>query len=276
MINWVLFYTAQFFIAIGILVYLLKPAKAKIDPRYRAMAILSAVILFLSFAIPNLEPALNFTRFYAISLLFLAPCFVSGGATLVGISKNAFRRITGRRPLSNRNNQVGTVLLCAVVLVGYFISQSGFINCTTVASPLSYSLDYNRIRNSNDPNSLNSITFCTVYIPEQDAYGAIWLSKNKAESSMVYADYVSGSNVLGSYGLIPRQQVVWLPHRTMLEQGNLVYLGQINLNGIMTTAGESFNASLIYPLISKTSLVYSNGNCQIWYVSSQSQIDYYD
>jgi uncharacterized membrane protein len=163
---------------------------------------------------------------------------------------------------------MNTVLLCAV-LIGYFLSQSGFINCVTGASPLSFSLDYNRIRTSTDPNSANSLSFHTAYIAEQDVFGATWLSKNKGESSMIYADYLSYCSALTSYGLIPRQQISSLTNTTILEQGGLIYLGQLNVvNGIMITVTAQFNTSDIYPLLNGTNLIYSNADSEVWFVSS--------
>jgi uncharacterized membrane protein len=268
MIDWMLFYIAHFFILIGIFMLLFKPAKTKLDPKYRMVAILSAAILFIVVAVPNVGPAFNFSRFYAIVLLFLAPCYVLGGVTLIRISEYVLKKATNRRSLSKTYNQASTVLLCAV-LIGYFLTQSGSINCVADASPLSFSLDHNRIRISTDPNTLNSRSFYSVYIPEQDVLGAVWLSKNIEESSMVYADYVSAQNVLISYALIPRQQISSLTNTTTLEQGGFVYLGRLNVvNGIMTTIPASFNTSEIYPLLSGTNLVYSNGDDEVWYVSS--------
>jgi hypothetical protein len=55
----------------------------------------------------------------------------------------------------------------------------------------------------------------------------------------------------------------------MLGQGDFIYLGELNVvNGIMTTRTGSFNTSEIYPLFNETNLIYSNGNSEIWYVSS--------
>jgi uncharacterized membrane protein len=268
MLDWVFFYAAHFLILVGILALLFKPAKKKLDPTYRTVAILSAVILFLCVAVPNVAPALNLERFYAITLLFLAPCFVLGGETLVGVSENVLRRAIRRRSLSNAYSKTGTVVLCAV-LIGYFLTQSGFINCISGASPLSFSLDYNRIRTSTDPNSANSITFYANFITEQDVFGAVWLTKNRGESSMIYADYRSADGVLTSYGFIPRLQISPLTNTTTLEQGGFVYLRQLNVaNGIIPTPTAPFNTSEIYPLLNKTNLIYSNGNSEIWYVSS--------
>jgi uncharacterized membrane protein len=268
MLDWVFFYAAHFLIIVGIVLLLFKPAKTKLDPTYRIVAILSAVLLFLCIAVPNVAPALNFERFYAITLLFLAPCFVLGGETLVSISENILRRAIRRRSLSNAYSKTATVVLCAV-LIGYFLTQSGLINCISGASPLSFSLDYNRIRTSTDPNQANSITFYANFIPEQDVFGAVWLSRNRVESSIIYADYRSADGVLTSYGLIPRQQIGSLTNTTILEQGDLIYLGQLNVvNGIIPTPTSSFNTSEIYPLLNETNPIYSNGNSEVWYVSS--------
>lgn len=270
MINWVFFYAAHFFIIVGILMLLVKPARTKLDSKYRTVAIVSAVILLLCLVVPNVGPALNFGRFYAISLLFLAPCFVLGGETLVGISENALRRAIRGRSMSNIHNQMGTAVLCAV-LVGYFLSQSGFINCVAGASPLSFSLDYNRMRTSTDPNTL--ISFYSAYIPEQNVFSALWLSKNREESSMIYVDVISIYKALTSYGLIPPQQMGSLTNTTTFRQGDFVYLGQLNVvNGIIpTTVVPPYNTIETYSLLNasgRTNLIYSNGDSEIWYVSS--------
>ena len=264
---WTLFWVAHFLILIGILMLLFKPAKTKLDPKYRTVAIVSAVILFLCVAVPNVAPAFNFERFYAITLLFLAPCFVMGGETLVGISENVLRRAIRRRSPSNTYEKVSTVVLCAV-LIGYLLTQSGFINCVSGASPISFSLDYNRIRTSTEPGSTNSISFYSQYIPEQNAFGAIWLSKNRGESSTIYADYRSADGVLTSYGLIPRLQISSLTNTTIMEQGGLIYLGQLNVvSGLILTPTVPFNTSEIHSLLNETNLIYSNGNSETWYVS---------
>jgi len=268
MFNWAFFYAAHFFILIGILMLLFKRTKTKLDPKYRTVAILSAVILFLCVAVPNVAPNLNFERFYAITLLFLAPCFVLGGETLVDISENALRRAIRRRSLSNTYSKMSTTVLCAV-LIGYFLSQSGFINCVAGGSPLSFSLNYSRMLAPTNSNLPDIINFYSGFIPEQDVFGAEWLSKNRGESLMIYADSRCADAVLTSYGLIPRQQISSLTNTTMLEQGGFVYLGQLNvLNGVILTPTGYFNTSEIFPLLNETNLIYSNGNSEIWYASS--------
>lgn len=269
-INWVFLYAAHFFIAIGILRLLLNSKKLTLDPKYRILSILSALTLFLALVIPNFAPSLNFSRYYAITILFLAPCFVLGGETLVGISESILKRATKQRLMIN-TNRISTILLCTV-LVGYFLSQSGFVNLVAGARPLSFSLEFNRTRTSSDP--LLETSFHADYISEQEVFSAVWLSKNFNVQSAIYADQLSTFNVLTSYGLIPRGQILSLTNKTTLERSAFVYLGELNiLDGIITTRAESFNTSEILPLISENNLIYSNGNSEIWRVCSPSPVD---
>jgi uncharacterized membrane protein len=265
-----LFWVAHFFILVGILILFFKPAKTKLDPKHRTVAVLSAVILFLCVVVPNVGPAFNFERFYAIILLFLAPCFVLGGETLVGVSENVLRRehaLRGRS-LPKSYSKMTTAVLCAV-LIGYFLSQSGFISCIAGASPLSSSINYIVMRTSTGLNLANNITFYRYFVSEQDVFGAVWLSNNRGESSLIYADARTTDGVLTSYGLVPRPQMSLLTSTTTLEQGDFIYLGQQNvLNGVILTSTAYFNASEISPLLNEANLVYSNGNSEIRYVSS--------
>lgn len=270
-VNWAFFVAANFFILIGIIRSLLKSYRTKPDPRFRILTILAAVILFLSFALPNFAPALNFTRFYAITLLFLAPCFVSGGETIVGISYILLRKASSQRISGNNIRRMESLLFC-VVLIGYFLSQSGFVNLVTGAIPLSASLDSNRILSSNNQNL--KIGFYSVYIPEQDAFGAVWLSNNIRMPVKVYADLISGSGVLVSYGLIPRQQITFITNTTLLSQGGFVYLGQLSIvDGIISTGAGPFNSSRVSPILNENNQIYSNANTEIWCVNSPSYLD---
>lgn len=264
-INWVLFYTVHFFIVVGILRLLFKPEKTGFDSKYRIVVIASAIILLLCVAIPNFAPALNFSRFYAVTILLLAPCFVLGGETLVDVSENLLKRATSQRFLVNTHTQIKKVLLCTV-LIGYFLSQSGFINFATGASPLSLSLNYNSLRTSSDQSVV--VGFHSIFIPEQEVFGAVWLSKQMGElskPSTIYADSDSRDFVLTSIGLIPRQQIQPLTNTTMLEQGGFIYLGQLNVvYGRVATDTGSFNVSETSSFLTKSNLIYSNGNCEIW------------
>jgi uncharacterized membrane protein len=265
-INWALFLAVHSMIFVGILVVLFKSQKAKLDPTYRILLILSSVVLFLSLAVPNVAPALDFSRFYQLSLLSLAPCFVLGGQAFVDSFANLLRRATRRGFLGN-THKIGTILVCAV-LVGYFLSQSGFINCVTKAAPLSYSLDFSRIMASRDLSF--KVSIYSAYIPEQNFFSAVWLSKHVALESLVYADEGSRHTVLFSYGSIFTQYLP-LSNSTVPVRNSFIYLSSLNVgDGIITyrdwPALNSFNSSEISPIFQQSDLIYSNGNGEIWHV----------
>jgi uncharacterized membrane protein len=265
-INWVLFFLVHFMILVGVLVVIFKLSKkAKLDTTYRVLLIISSVILFMCLAVPNIAPALNFTRFYQLSLMFLAPCFVLGGHAFVDIFTNLLRRATRKSFLWN-THKIGAILIC-VVLVGYFFSQSGLINSVTKAAPLSYSLDFNRFITSKDPSYKAQIY--SAYIPEQNFFSAKWLSEHSQPQSIVYADYDSLQTALLSYGVLTWESYE-LHSATILGQNSYVYLSKLNVkDGILTVTEPTmgwFNTSELSSTLGKSDLIYSNGNGEIWYV----------
>ncbi len=272
-INWTFFILANLFIAIGLvglsLSLLLKSKKWSIDPKYQILCVLSGVILLLCLVLPNFAPTLNFTRFYAISLLFLSPCFVMSGELIVDIAEALWKRVT--KGFFRKNTKKITKLLLCVVLIGYFLSQSGFVNFVAGAVPLSFSFDYTRARTSFDKNV--QIDFSLSYISEPDVFSAGWLLNHKVYTAEVFADFASETHELVSYGLIPNKLLIPLTNTSIPSKGSFIYLSSLNIeDGLITTSvnGGSlsgwFNTSETASLLNQNNLVYSNGNSEIWYV----------
>lgn len=266
-INWVLFLLVHFMLLVGILGVILQSQKAKLDPTFRVLLIISSGVLFLSLAVPNIAPALDFSRFYQLSLLFLAPCFVLGGQTLLDVFARLLRQVTRRGFLVN-TQRIGTILVC-VVLIGYFLSQSGFINNVTRAAPQSYSLDFSRIIASKDPAPKASLY--TAYISEQNFYSAVWLTNHAGQASIVYADSDSRQNVLFSYGSI---HTIYLPlsNSSVPVENSYIYLSSLNVgDGVIAYRDwpitKLFNFSEISPILEGNNLIYNNGNGEIWQTS---------
>jgi uncharacterized membrane protein len=260
------FFVAHFFVAIGIISIIFKTQEAGRDPRYRTISILSAIVLFLSLALPNFAPSLNLERFYAISLLFLAPCLFLGFKTLLDLTKSVWWKATGQHLSENRSARIGTSLLC-IILICFLLTQSGFVNRVAEGTPLVRSLDLDRLKTSNDLQV--EISFYASYLSDQDVFGAVWLQKHEDTTSLVFADLYSTSHVLISYGMIPYQFVNLLGNMTILSQGSFVYLRRINVvNGVIPTGTELLNSSETLPIFARTDLIYSNGNNEILYTPS--------
>jgi uncharacterized membrane protein len=255
-----IFVIANLFIAIGLLL-VFKPQKTRFDPKYRVLSILNAVVLVLCFALPHIAPSLDLSRFYGITLLVLAPFFALGFDAFLAFIHWSWCKMTNQTILRNKYAQIKTLLLCTL-LICFLLTQTGFVNRITDASPIVRSLDLDRVMASSKSQVQTGIY--GAYIPEQDVFSAVWLSSNtKGLRSTVYADERSRQHVLTSYGLMPNNSLP-LTNTTTLTQGSFVYLSYSDVkNGLIYTATGQFNSSEISHLFEESNLIYSNGNGEI-------------
>jgi len=255
---------------VGILFVIFLPRRigASFSSRYRFLTFFAAIMFAASFAFPAVAGTLNFTRFFAISLLFLSPCVTIGGLVLLNTIQSALgKRKETRNNIAFLNKRTKKALLLVAILFGaYFLSQSGFINYVTGGAIHNIRFDYYRLKTSSDPQ--DQITFYFAYTPHQDVSSAIWLSKYPNASSVVYADVISGQQVLYSEGLIPQNLILPLTNTTRPGRNSFVYLGSVNVaKGIIPTSDSGyFNTSEISSSLAESDLVYSNGDSLIWSV----------
>jgi uncharacterized membrane protein len=253
-------------LVIGILAVILLSRKIAISDRYKVITIFAAIIFAVSLLFPSFAETLNFTRFYAFTLLFLSPCSIIGALGILKIIQIISRK--GRKNQKNTvtflNKDGKVVLLIVAILLGaYFFSQSGLVNYVTVGEIHSQTFDYYRILTSTNPVA---IQYYAGYIHEQDAFSADWLLKNANGSSIVYAAPFSTTSALVSRSLIPMNLMYPLSNTTNPEQGSFVYLDSLNVvKGIIPTPTGSFNTSEITSALNESNLIYSNGNSEIWY-----------
>jgi uncharacterized membrane protein len=252
-------------LAIGIPIIIFFSGRIGVSNKYKLITIYAAITLAVSLAFPMIAQTLNFTRFYAIVLLFLSPCFAVGALGLTSTLRKRNKNHQNKTNFLNRHGKTSTMLV-AVLLVAYFLSQSGFINYVTRGAIHSSTFDYYRIKTSNDPQV--GVGLYATYIQEQDAFSADWLSKYISDSSIVYADSNSKFIVLISRALIPFNLIHFLTNVTKPEQGSLVYLSGLNIEkGLIPAFPQLFNFSDVSSFLSKSNLIYSNGKSQIWRVA---------
>ena len=268
-INLLLLVIVNLFLVIGALLIILRPKGTGISAQFRVMLTIVAVILVVALISTRIASFLNFTRFYGITLLFLSPCFALGGQIFLSTIRKGWAKI--KRHLkhqiaSKSRNKDQALLIVAIILGGYFLSQVGFVNLVTNSAIHSYTIDLDRMKTSNE-SQVKNILYAD-YIPEQDVYSASWLLNHKIETAEVYADFLSESHVLLSYGLIPDKLLLPITNTTIQQENSFFYLGSLNIvNGVITTTTGSLNTSEILSFLNQNSLVYSNGNSQIWYVA---------
>jgi len=247
----------------------------QISDKYTFVILIGGLLLAASYALPRFAAVLNFTRFYAITLLVLSPCLVVGLLYIFDVPEIIFRRLTGRHKnggmfsglFSNKSRKIG-LLLVAILLSAFFLSQSGFINHTTGGAfrTPSFGFDYYRLEASNSTEG--QLIFYSTYIQDQDAFSAYWLSAYWGTPQKLYAGVISGMHVLISCALVPQNLICYLTNETIPERGTFIYLDTFNIiKDSMPTETEVYKTSEISKSFDDFNVIYSNGHSEIWKVA---------
>ena len=257
-----IFLIVNLIVVVGLINIIFKPKENRIEPKYMFLSALSGIIIILSLLLPNLAPVLNLSRFYGISLLISAPALILGFNFFVKIGANAWIRLAHKKFLGNRCAKIRVMLLCLILII-FFLTQTGFVNHITGSNPLVRPIDLDRLKASNSRQIETS--FYASYFSEQDVSAAVWLSKNRDPGSAIYADYVSRHNVLTSYGLIIRDQIMLLNNVTVFKPDSYIYLSRHNVVlDVISYPGGYANLAETLSFIEKGSLLYTNGASEIW------------
>jgi uncharacterized membrane protein len=229
LLNWTFLYLTNALIAVGIFYAIFKRGKSSLNLVFRSTVIFFAIVLFACIAVPNIAPSLQFGRFYSIALLFLAPCFVLGLHAISG-SCNKIRRRLFTQQIVSGDKAVDSikVALIIILLVGYLLTQVGFVNKVAGGSPISIPLDYDRIYASSSPISRADLSI--QIHPDTDYLSVDWLLKSSSGPPVVYGDDTSVTYILHAYGLIPMENLYPILNNTTPNAGSFVYLRSLNIN----------------------------------------------
>jgi uncharacterized membrane protein len=260
-------YVTEFFMIVGILGIIARWKGFKINREYSVMALTSMVLLLVCVALPYFAGYLDIERLYQITLIFLSPLCVLGGIALFRGALKLFRasRITIRA--------VYAMLL--IVLVAYFMFNTGFIFEVTRDAPFSASLGFQRMKASTNP--VTEVSFNGFYTFDVEVFSAKWLSGYKSNASKICADIQAASRVLVSYGMISPDDLEAISNNATVNSISVfaldfpayIYLKRLNVvDGLITyrasVGGTSyFNATEILPILDKCNCVYSNGGSTI-------------
>jgi uncharacterized membrane protein len=241
------YYVTEAFIVIGFLGLLLKKRRSFLDDDFNLLVLCNILLLGACIVIPNFAATFTVTRFYEVTLFFLAPLCVLGGIDVL--------KLLSRKKVKEK--YLGLIVVL-VVLIPSFFFQTGFIY--EVSKEQSSSLPLSAYRM--DPLTLASMGV----ISEPEVSGAAWLSQYQNSSRFVYADTSSGS-IFAYTGV---QNGVLLSLGVAVPSGSYVYLRQYNVyDGIVFSSSGSvgeFNVSQIVPSLNTTNIIYSSGSCEIYEV----------
>jgi uncharacterized membrane protein len=260
-----LFLLLQGLIVIGFLGLILGRKRSRFSLEYKAMCVASLAVLLMTMLIPSFAAGLNMTRFYHITLFFLAPLCVTGGQFILSFVADLKAKIfsfnlKAKGKLNKRVKQVW-VFLIVILLVSFFLFQVGFIyEIAGDSTPTSISL-------SKDRMNMWTVYLNQLYIEPQEVVAAKWLSTYENNGSLVYAD--SGGKYLISYGLIPYQNLIPIDSMVNEKPNSPVYFvfGKLNVvdDEIIGYSGTEWNMTAFSLILSSANKIYSNGESDIYY-----------
>jgi uncharacterized membrane protein len=243
-------YVIEFFIVIGFIVLFLQRKKKDFDFEYFVPCSIAMLILAMCIVLPDFANSLNMTRFFHVSLFFIAPLFAIGCVELFRFATNLFGFA------AKRKTQIYSFVFILLILGSYFLFQTSFVYQATGSE--SWSLPLSRYR-------LGSALYTEFeYATEPQAISAEWLAHNTDSSKLlVYADQTVSPNLV-SYGGIYISHVFLLTNYTAPQLGQFVYLGELSTlygkiysNNAASNVSRALNSQAL-------SLIYNNGYCEIY------------
>jgi uncharacterized membrane protein len=238
-------YLTEFFIFTGFIGLVMKRTKIYGEKDYFLFILVSMTFLAALILIPGLANTMNMTRFYHILLFFIAPLFVIGAELVV---KEVFKR----------KSMFLTSVLLLIVLIPYFVFQTGFVYEVTGIQNFSLPLTKHRL------NVIQLYGFFG-YVDAYGVFGAKWLSRNVAAGhKQLYSDYWSRINELRGYGGVYVGDVKTLSNITTIAANGMVYLGPLNvIGGKIVGNYYTWNSSEI-EFLQDMNKIYSSGGSEIY------------
>ena len=263
-VNAIVQHTIQIFIIVGIIRLIAKYREMKFTREFIAMVFISSVILSLCIAIPFLSNTMDVTRFYHVTLFFLAPCCILGGEIIWEYVSKAFRSISFKRSTYAK--------ICLIILIPYFLFNIGFVYEFT-EHPTHLPVSFYRLVDSKEPQE--KMIHYIERVPTQDFISAMWLSDHKNDRSAIYTGWTSKVYLLTPYPLPPTENIrILYPPNRSIGNSDFVYLRQFNIKdnimglsriptGVKIYQSPCYNTTEI-TCIFKKNKIYSNGGSEIY------------
>ena len=238
-------YLTEFLIVVGFVGLIIKRKTVQLGREYFIFILIATTFLVALVAVPGLANTMNMTRFYHILLFFLAPLCVLGAKFLVKL-------------VSKKEKELGISALLLIVLVPYFLFQTGFVYEVTGSESWSLPLSMHRMNGY-------WLHYPMGYVYTQDVFSAQWMSQNvDIQNTQLYADASSQTNILTSHSMIYSGYVNILSNVTRVSPTGIVYLNRLNVvEGIIVGKRYVWNISEFSPIFDGMNKIYSNGASEI-------------
>jgi uncharacterized membrane protein len=241
------YYATEGLIIVGLALMLLKERISFFNDDYNVLVFLNLILLGACIIVPNFSGTFNASRFYHVTLFFLAPLCVLGGVKLMKlISRNKI------------NEKILSMILVLCLLIPFFFFQTGFVYEVTKEASYSLPLSSYRI----DPLTQANLGLLT----DAEVHAGDWISENAGFYRNISAD-ASSLNILVYTNVKIRSDVF---PATPIPSSSYIFLREYNVaDGIVfsdLSQYGSFNLTQIVPPLNDTNLTYSNGLNQVYSV----------
>ena len=267
----------QLLIVVGFLKLLFKRKEMRFEPEYRWFSVACMVLLGFLVVLPWFSKPFAPGRVYHLALLILSPLCILGGEALFMGASRLFRSVF----LSKYTLKI----LVLVVLLPYFLFQTGFIFEVTGDIPYAVALSMQRMEEGDEHSKAR---LYNQYVFGQDIASAKWLSENRDKTALVYSDTAHSTHLLIAYGGMQYAPGIYgygeLSELRDFNQATpkageeaYIYLGYLNVTKdlmmkleFLTTEGHfytitSASTDEISEHFEARSLVYSNGGSEIYF-----------
>jgi uncharacterized membrane protein len=241
------YYITEAFILIGFLGLLIRKKLSFFKDSFNVLISFNILLLGACVVIPNFAGTFNVTRFYHLTLFFLAPlCVLGGFEALKFLSRKKFKE------------KYLTLIIVFAMLIPFFLFQTGFVY--ELAKDESVSLPLSGYRF--DSMKLTKIGV----LSNTEISSASWLSKFRDSNNSVYADLYSESifNYVGHLGRVDFSSTFAVPSHSyeylmpynidndtiFISYGSYASVGTINITDVVPTIGEA-------------NVIYSSSSCVI-------------
>jgi uncharacterized membrane protein len=237
-------YLTELLIFIGFVGIIMKRKRMRFEKEYFMLIIIAMAFLAALVLVPGLANTLNMTRFYHILLFFIAPLCVTGAVVIIEL-------------VFKRKDELRISFLLLIVLVPYFLFQTGFIYEVTQSKSWSVPLSKYRMSQVRLYTEFGDIDACSIF-------GAQWVSKNVVIGyTQIYADDLSRRNELRAYGEVYTGYVEVLSNVTNVAAGGIVHLSPLNVMDGIVVGSLVWNLSELQ-FLQDLNKIYSNGGSEVY------------
>ena len=237
-------YATELLVVVGFVGLITKRVKVHFERDYFTFSFIATAFLAALILVPGLANTMNMTRFYHILLFFLAPLCVLGAEFLVKL-------------ISKRRTEIGASILLLIVLVPYFIFQTGFVYEVTGSESWSLPLSSYRM----DGYKL----YCRLgYTDDWNVFAAEWMHRNAhIQSTQVYAD-LSSITTLMTYAATYSGDIISLSNTTRVSTNGTIYLSSLNILDKTIVSKYYLGTLDELSFLDDMNKVYSNGGGEIY------------